>query len=85
MSARLLVLAKFLQLLACSDFCSNSGSIICTDFETIIDAENHVSRLAKLRKDGEICTCYMNVSGNMFLVLLKMTGVRILRERYLRR
>jgi len=50
--------------------------------ETKIDAGNNVSRMEKLRKVGETCTRYMNVSGNMFLVLLKLTGVRIIRERH---
>ena len=67
--------------------------LVCTllwkRLETKIDSGNNVSRMAKLRKVEETCTRYMNVSGNTgetwFLVLLKPTGVKIIRERYRQR
>ena len=40
------------------------GSLICI-FEKN-GARNNVSRMEKLKKDGEICTRYMNVSKNVF-------------------
>ena len=65
MSARLLVLAEFLQVLSCSDFRSNSlpcsASIIC-NLNTKTDTGNNVSRnWETLGKHARA----MNVSGKM--------------------
>jgi len=57
MSAHLLVLTKFLQLLTCSDSLLCSGSIIYT-LETKIDAGNNVSHMAKLGNIGETLRLY---------------------------
>ena len=59
MSARLLVLAKFLQVLACSDL-PCSVSIICI-LKTKTDTGNNVSRMG----NRETLTRAMNVSGKM--------------------
>ena len=79
MSARLLVLETFLQLLAYSDSRESSlpcsVSIICI-LETKIDAGNNVTRMAKPGNIGKICM-FLEAC---FLVLLER--VRILRERY---
>ena len=67
MSARLLVLAKFLQVLACSNFCLTSPpcsvSIICI-LKTKTGTENNVSRIGDWEAFGKHSRA-MNVSGKV--------------------
>ena len=67
MSARLLVLAKFLQALACSDFHQNSlpcSVSIIFILKTRTDSGNQVSRMGNWETLGRHARA-MNVSGKM--------------------